>query len=158
MVGRYTKFWRFFMAIKLNTGKVAFPIEFDNGDSVNIFFNPNDPDLFVRFSEFEKRMSEKIKDIDDIDMNEDGTPKDINIVDEFKKMKDALCEELDIAFGNKISGDVFKHCSPFAIINGDYFVIQFIMAIRPEIEKHNKKANADVQKKMAKHINKYAKK
>ena len=54
------------MAIKLNTGKVAFPIEFDNGDSVNIFFNPNDPDLFVRFSEFEKRMSEKIKDIDDI--------------------------------------------------------------------------------------------
>ena len=42
------------MAMKLSTGKVAFPIEFDNGAKETIYFNPNDPDLFVRFSNFEK--------------------------------------------------------------------------------------------------------
>ena len=33
------------MAMKLSTGKVAFPIEFDNGAKETIYFNPNDPDL-----------------------------------------------------------------------------------------------------------------
>ena len=28
--------------MKLSTGKVAFPIEFDNGDKAVIYFNPND--------------------------------------------------------------------------------------------------------------------
>jgi hypothetical protein len=34
--------------MKLSTGKVAFPIEFDNGDKQTIYFNPNDPDLMIR--------------------------------------------------------------------------------------------------------------
>ena len=44
------------MAMKLSTGKVAFPIEFDNGAKETIYFNPNDPDLFVRFSILKKEL------------------------------------------------------------------------------------------------------
>ena len=145
------------MAMKLSTGKVAFPIEFDNGDKDCIYFNPNDPDLFVRFSNFEKRVEDKLKGISDFDLSVDGTPKNEEFLEKFESINKVICEELDIAFASKVSDIVFKYCSPFAIVNGDYFLIQFIEAIKPKIEKHIKKANADVEKKMAKHLNKYAK-
>lgn len=145
------------MAMKLSTGKIAFPIEFDNGDKVNIYFNPNDPELFIRFSKFESNVDEKIQAIEDIELDADGTPKDEALIEQFEKAIGIIKDELDTAFGSKISDAVFKYCSPFAIIGGEYFLVQFIQAIRPEIEKHNKKANTEMSKKMAKHLDKYRK-
>ena len=145
------------MAMKLSTGKVAFPIEFDNGAKETIYINPNDPDLFVRFSNFEKRVEDKLKDIDDFELSADGTPNNEELIGKFESINKVICEELDIAFASNVSSIVFKYCSPFAIVGGEYFLIQFVQAIRPEIEKHNKKANADLQKKMAKHTAKYSK-
>ena len=143
------------MAMKLSTGKVAFPIEFDNGDKDCIYFNPNDPNLAIRLKDFQENVNKKMGEIEDIKLNNDGTPEDMKVIDDFEKIQNVLCNELDIAFGGEISSIVFKYCSPFAIVNGDYFLIQFIEAIKPEIEKHIKKANADVEKKMAKHLDKY---
>ena len=145
------------MAMKLSTGKVAFPIEFDNGDKDCIYFNPNDPNLAIRLKDFQENVNKKMGEIEDIKLNNDGTPEDMKVIDDFEKIQNVLCNELDIAFGGEISSIVFKYCSPFAIVNGDYFLIQFIEAIKPEIEKHIKKANADVEKKMAKHLDKYKK-
>ena len=145
------------MAMKLSTGKVAFPIEFDNGDKDCIYFNPNDPNLAIRLKDFQENVNKKMGEIEDIKLNNDGTPEDMKVIDDFEKIQNVLCNELDIAFGGEISSVVFKYCSPFAIVNGDYFLIQFIEAIKPEIEKHIKKANADVEKKMAKHLDKYKK-
>ena len=145
------------MAMKLSTGKIAFPIEFDNGAKETIYFNPNDPDLFVRFSNFEKRVESKLNDIDDFDLSADGTPKNEELIEKFESINKIICEELDVAFASDVSNVVFKYCSPFAIVGGEYFLIQFVNAIRPEIEKHNKKANNELQKKMAKHTAKYSK-
>ena len=143
--------------MKLSTGKVAFPIEFDNGDRQNIYFNPNDPDLMVRMRNFESKVSDKIKGLEDVELSEEGKPTQIAQIDTFEKTQNILKEELDFAFGGSVSEVVFKHCSPFAIVGGEYFAIQFIKAITPEIEKHIKKANADVEKRMAKHLDKYKK-
>ena len=143
--------------MKLSTGKVAFPIEFDNGDKAVIYFNPNDPDLMVRMKNLETKVSEKIKDIQDVELTNEGTPANLSQIDLFEKMQNVLKEELDYAFGGDVSSVVFKHCSPFAVVGGEYFVVQFIEAITPEIEKHIKKANADVEKRMAKHLAKYNK-
>ena len=145
------------MAMKLSTGKVAFPIEFDNGAKETIYFNPNDPDLFVRFSNFEKRVEEKLTGISDFDLSVDGTPQNEELLEKFENINKVICEELDVAFASNVSDIIFKYCSPFAIVGGEYFLIQFVQAIRPEIEKHNKKANVELQKKMAKHIDKYTK-
>ena len=90
-------------------------------------------------------------------MSADGTPKNEELLEKFESINKVICEELDIAFASNVSDIVFKYCSPFAIVGGEYFLIQFVKAIRPEIEKHNKKANADLQKKMAKHTAKYTK-
>ena len=143
--------------MKLSTGKVAFPIEFDNGDKQNIYFNPNDPDLMIRMKNLDEKVREKINGLEDVELNEEGKPTQISQIETFEKMQNILKEELDYAFGGSVSEIVFKHCSPFAIVGGEYFVVQFIQAITPEIEKHIKKANADVEKRMAKHIDKYKK-
>lgn len=143
--------------MKLNTGKVAFPIEFDNGDKQVIFFNPNDPDLMLRLRQFEEHIKEKASAFDDVELTEDGTPAPMSQIDSFEKLQNIIKEELDYAFGGAVSEVVFKHCSPFAIVNKEYFVVQFVEAIAPEIEKHIKKANADVERRMAKHIAKYEK-
>ena len=143
--------------MKLSTGKVAFPIEFDNGDKDCIYFNPNDPNLSIRLTDFKDKITERLKEFDNIALSAEGTPEDNAIIDNFRKFQNVLFEELDIAFGGEISAIVFKHCSPFAIVGGDYFIIQFVEAIKPEIEKHIKKSKAEVEKKMAKHLNKYKK-
>lgn len=143
--------------MKLNTGKVAFPIEFDNGDKDCIYFNPNDPNLAVRFTEFQDKVNERLKKFEDVDLTPDGEPEDFEFIEKFKKMQAVLFEELDKAFDSKVSEIVFKHCSPFAIVQGDYFIMHFIEAISPEIEKNIKKSNAEAEKRMAKHTAKYSK-
>lgn len=145
------------MAMKLSTGKVAFPIEFDNGDKDCIYFNPNDPNLAVRFTEFQDKVNERLKEFEDVDLTPDGEPEDFEFIEKFKKMQAVLFEELDKAFDSKVSEIVFKHCSPFAIVQGDYFIMHFIEAISPEIEKNIKKSNAEAEKRMAKHTAKYSK-
>lgn len=145
------------MAIKLNTGKEAFPIEFDNGDKVEIYFNPNDPDLSIRMRDFQKNVEKRTDFYNDIALDADGNPVDVSAIDKFEEMRNIVCEELDRAFNSDISSKVFKHCSPFAIVDGNYFMLQFIEAIRPEIEKRVKKANEQTNKNMQKYLKKYGK-
>jgi hypothetical protein len=141
--------------MKLSTGKIAFPIEFDNGDKDYIYFNPSDPDLFIRMKNFETRAQEKIKDIGDVELTAEGVPLRSAQIEAFEKMQNILKEELDYAFGSPVSNVVFKHCSPFAIVNGDYFVVQFVEAITPVIKEKVEEANTEANKRMDKHIGKY---
>ena len=145
------------MAIKLNTGKEAFTIEFDNGDKVEIYFNPNDPDLSIRMRDFQKNVETRTNLYNDMALDAEGKPVDVSAIDKFEEMRNIVCEELDRAFNGDISSKVFKHCSPFAIVEGNYFMLQFIEAIRPEIEKRVKKANEQTNKNMKKYLKKYGK-
>ena len=139
--------------MKLSTGRIAFPIEFDTGDKEKIYFNPNDPLLMVRMQNFSENVEKRLKDLRDVELGADGMPVEKDRVTEFRQMYDIFCEELDAAFDSEVSGVLFKHCSPFAIVGGEYFIEQFLHAIIPEIEKQAKKAND----RMEKHLAKYAK-
>jgi hypothetical protein len=144
--------------MKLNTGKVAFPIEFENGTNVEkdvIYFNPNDPDLALRLRKLQESVRQKIGDMSDIELNPDGTPSDASNIETFEKIQKIMFEEIDCAFGGNISSVVFKYCSPFAFVDGEFFLVSFINAIIPEIESHIKKTTEDIEKKMSKHIEKY---
>lgn len=167
--------------MKLSVGKIAFPIEFDNGDKDCIYFNPNDPDLATRLMNAQENISKKINALkaDDYNLKTDGSfdmPENIDgyndLTDEQKDLitnraevmtkvlestKKIIFEEIDSAFNGDISSVVFKHCSPLAVVNGEYFILQFLNAITPEIQKQINKTNKDVEKKMSKHIAKYQK-
>lgn len=143
--------------MKLSTGRVEFPIEFDNGDKDSIWFNPTDPQLAIRLKDFGSSVSEKLKAYDDMEVTVDGQAKDESDIEKFREMLNIIYEEIDKAFDSKISDVVFKYCSPLAIVDGDYFMMNFVNAITPEIKKHNKKAAQQAEKKMEKHLAKYSK-
>lgn len=166
--------------MKLSVGKIAFPIEFDNGDKDTIYFNPNDPDLATRLMKAKDSIESKLDNLnaEDFNLKTDGSelPETIdgynNMTDEqqeavnnraeamtkvLESTKKIICEEIDTAFNGDISAVVFKHCSPLAVVNGEYFIVQFLNAITPEIQKHIGTSNAELEKKMSKHIAKYRK-
>ena len=167
--------------MKLSTGKVAFPIEFDNGDKDCIYFNPNDPNLASRLMAAKDKISLRIENmkVEDFELSNTGEIVEVENINDFMQLseeeartiteraektikiiedtKAVVFEELNSAFDSDISSVVFKHCSPFAVVNGEYFIMQFLSAITPEIQKTINKSNAEVEKKMAKHINKYSK-
>ncbi len=143
--------------MKLSTGKIAFPIEFDTGDKDVIYFNPNDPNLYVRLNNLKDRVNEKLKNVKDFELNNEGKPENPSDIEAFEIFQKVIYDELDRAFDGNISNIIFKHCSPFAIINGEYFILQFVNEAKKEIEKEIEKSNKDFQKKMSKYLEKYKK-
>lgn len=145
------------MAISLNTGKVKIEIVFDKDDKDYIYFNPNDPNLYIRMKKFQENLDEYLKNIEDIELDEAGNPKSEDVLHKYEDFQNKLYEEFDMAIGSPVSSVVFKKCSPFAIVDGDYFIMQFAEGIIPEIQKHQEKATKEAEIKMAKHISKYKK-
>ena len=145
------------MAIQLSTGKVKIELVFDEIEKDCIYVNPNDPDLYVRMTRLQEKVENYLKNVEDIELDENGNPVEESAVDKYIKFREVLYDELDTAFDSKISAVVFKKCSPFAIVNGDYFIMQFLEGLIPEIKKHQSQATLEAQKKMAKHLDKYKK-
>ena len=126
--------------MKLSTGKVAFPVEFDNGDKAVIYFNPNDRGIQERIKGFEASIEKRIKGIDlekhksrfagnvavnfDIENPEkllEMSPEELkalqNRLDAVNEIEaeynKAVKDELDVVFGGKISDVAFRYCQPF---------------------------------------------
>lgn len=129
--------------MKLSTGRVEFPIEFDNGDKGSIYFNPNDKDFRNGFFNFENSIEEQVKKIDfdkyksrfengldekikiksynDIlgldPVHLNKLKERIEVVEEIdKEYQNAIKNELDNIFKSKVSDIIFKHCDPLDII------------------------------------------
>ena len=144
--------------IKLNTGKQEFVLNFDGEHTEKIYFNPCDPALLVRVSEFIKDAGEKVKLVDDVEIDDNGNPVGSSFVESFSKVLDIVYTGLDKAFGGEISETVFKYCSPFAKVGtGEYFFSAFINAILPEITKRIEDAKKNEAKKAEKIVNEYVK-
>ena len=126
--------------MKLSTGKVAFPIEFDNGDKAVIYFNPNDRGIQERIQGFAASVEKRIKEIDlekykakfgdkmtvnfDIENPEkllELSAKELQevknrlsaVTDIEAEYNNAVKDELDVVFGSKISDVAFRYCEPF---------------------------------------------
>lgn len=129
--------------MKLSTGKVAFPIEFDNGEKAVIYINPNDRGIQDRIKNFETVIMQRIEEIDAEKYREkieNGVDFQIDIqhpekmlelsLDEIKALQEKvdavneleneynqkIKEELDVVFGGKVSEVAFRHCQPFDMV------------------------------------------
>lgn len=143
-------------SIDLSLGYVPITINFvEDKEPVTIMFNPADDDMSRRLFEAEKRIDENVKELKDIKVNEDGTL-DVDSATEFMTEKNRIiADAVDYAFGNKISDELFKYCSPTAVIGGRYYIEHFIEKIIPVIqeirEKEAKKAEAHNKKYYSKY-------
>ena len=131
------------MAMKLSTGKIAFPIEFDDGYKDYIYFNPHDKNFRERFFNFEKSIDARTKQIN-LDKYksrfENGSNKNLKInslddilslnPDELRNLKEqldvieeideeyqnALKEEINDIFKSNVSEIIFKYCNPLDMV------------------------------------------
>lgn len=142
------------LALGLVPFKIYFP-EFD--DTVEIMFNPSDADLPKRLMEADKLLNKKAEEIGEFKVLENGLPDTEDYVAKTEAMNKAAYDVIDYAFGAPVSEKVFKHCSPFSIVNGEMFILQFLEKMTPVmqdiIEKDREKAN----KKMESYLAKYRK-
>ena len=173
--------------MKLSTGKVAFPIEFDNGDKAVIYFNPNDRGIQERIQAFENSIETRMRAINveayrnrlgnmrGLDVEEpekllemsaselkDLHEKCIVIADIEEEYNKAVRDELDVVFGSKISDVAFRYCQPFdAVIvedeNGNEKREMYIMHFIHWLMVELKRHSAENQSAMEKHISKYSK-
>lgn len=129
--------------MKLSTGKIAFPITIDDNSTEYIYVNPQDPNLMFRLKALQGNLLEKIKQFDDVELTPEGKPATDSFVETFEKIQNIFFEEIDNAFGSKVSKVAFKYCSPFAIVEGldvkfcEVFIREFISEIENEIRKRN---------------------
>lgn len=167
--------------MKLSTGKVAFPLQFDNGDVENIFINPHDAGLRERIHNFENAIHERLKkvniekykdafdngiDISNIDfdtlvnMSEEEIAKVTKqteaIAEIDKKLEDEICAELDIVFDSDISSKAFKYVPPLAMVTNDegeceMYIMLVLKALAAEIKKYGNKMNTASNKYVAKY-------
>ena len=125
--------------MKLSTGKVGFPIEFDNGDKEDKKKKTNDRGIQERIKGFEASIEKRIKEIDlekyksrfegnipEIDLDNPEKLLEMS-AEELKNLQSrldavneieaeynkAVKDELDVVFGGEISDVAFRYCQPF---------------------------------------------
>lgn len=171
--------------MKLSTGKIAIPIEFDNGDVEYIYLNPNDREFSEKVAKFGENINERVRKINldkYRDIFEDGVGITYNSVDDLENMSseeiesaikktkayneiDAeyqkeVCAEIDNLFGEDVSEKIFKYVSPLQFVpkhdNPDENE-PYIMQFIRALESELKKYGAKTNEAMKKHISKYKK-
>ena len=167
--------------MKLSTGKVAFPLEFDNGDVEQIMINPHDAKLQKRIKGFENAIHKRMESIDlgkykdafsentnikdisfDVLMN--MSPEDlekisanVDAMSELdKEIEKEFCEELDLVFDSDISAKAFKYVPPLAMVkneDGDFeiYILLVLKALALEIQNYSSNANNVTNKYMEKY-------
>lgn len=173
--------------MKLSTGKVGFPIEFDNGDKDVIYFNPNDRGIQDRIKSFEASIQKREKEFNlqndqieyaeelpsfngNIDKLFDLTTEEMQALQKNvelynsreKKYNDIVKEELDNVFGSKISDIVFKYCQPFDMVivednSGNETREMYVMQFMKWLAVELEKYHAKNKSAMDKHLSKYSK-
>jgi hypothetical protein len=134
-------------------------VNFDGGkEPVYISFNPCDINITKKLLEAEKNIIEKAKNTVDFDIDENGRPNSDEYIEAMNELNNFVYAQIDYAFGNEISREVFKHISPFTLVNGERLVSQFIYKIVAISEKIINEENKKAYEKMKKYLQKYAEK
>lgn len=167
--------------MKLSTGKVAFPLHFDNGDVENVMINPHDSGLQDRIKGFEKSIKARLQKIN-LEKHKEAFSDGVNIaslnfetlvnmseeeLEKITKQTDAmaeidkeiekeLCEEIDAIFNSDVSSKAFKYVPPLAMVpdeNGDceMYILLVLKALAVEIQKYGDKMNNATNKYVAKY-------
>lgn len=172
--------------MKLSTGKVAFPLHFDNGDVENIYINPHDPNLQDRIKGFEASLKSRLEALkldkyagafsSDIDISTlsfkslmelppdefEKVQRQIEAIDEIgKDVQKQVCDELDAVFDTDVSSKAFKYVPPFETVQADESgetVEIYIMLVLEALAEEIQKYNGRMSEATKKYTDKYSKK
>lgn len=167
--------------MKLSTGKVAFPLQFDNGDVENVFINPHDTGLQERIKNFESSLKARLDEIklekhkeafaDNVDFTsldfdklmqmsgedlEKITKQTEAIAKLDKEIEKEFCNEFDKVFDSDVSSKAFKYVPPLAMVETEegeceMYILLVLKALALEIQKHGNKMSEATNKYTAKY-------
>lgn len=167
--------------MKLSTGKVTIPLQFDNGDVEHIMINPHDVGLQARIKGFEGAIRERLQKInfekhkeafvDGVDISNLDFSKLMDMsaeeLEKITKQTDAMaeidkeiekefCAEIDNVFQSDVSSKAFKYVPPLAMVtdeNGEceMYIMLVLKALAVEIQKYGNKMNNATNKYVAKY-------
>ena len=170
--------------MKLSTGKVAFPLHFDNGDVENIYINPHDKTLMDRIKNFENSIHKRLEKMkldkyedafkDGVDISSLDFDKLMNMsgeeLEKITKQTDALneidkelekyfCDEIDEIFQSDVSSKAFKYVPPLAMVEAEnkepeMYILLVLKALAVEVQKYGN----SMQNATNKYVAKYPKK
>lgn len=168
--------------MKLSTGKIKIPLEFENGDIEYIELNPHDSELQKRIKNFENSLkkrfdkinAEKFKNVtieNTIDLDFEKlvkmSPEELKkleeqtnaIIDMDAEYEQKVCEELDEIFDCDFSKKAFKYVKPLNLVEdgkggAEMYIMQVLQAVGEELQKYGNKMNNATKK----YIEKYPKK
>lgn len=151
--------------IKLDAGFESFDLEFKGlPERMKISFVATDYRLAAHFKQMQNAVSEKLQEAPDFDIDDNGMPDGAEYIQYMNELDNFVCEQLDRCFGIPISKELFKYCSPFAIINGERYVTQVIIRLAEVIQQATERQRREEMKKfkekmqhMKPHLEKYAK-
>lgn len=139
------------MAINAKTNLSNITINFDNGDSVVFWYNPNDPMFFERLNKMGSNIQKEIEnlELEDFSIGKDGQPiitgeienlpenEKKKLVDNWlsiiKKVNNIICSEIDKIFFGEASSKIFKYNSPLSMIDDKYYTTIILKDIFTEI-------------------------
>ena len=146
----------------LNTGRVACQFYFkDRDETGTIYFNPTDLDFAARMYALKDKTAALVQNMDDIELNPDGTPVAESMFESYAKVVEAIKAELDAAFDSEVSAVLFKHASPFTTIEGEYFIEQIMRVLVPFVTAKYEAERKALEKRkkdmdgIKKHVGKY---
>ena len=154
--------------MRLSTGKVAFPIQFDDDKKETLYLNPNDGGLAVRMMDAQKILENGLETLDkeNIEINGDGSINISNlpieqakkVIMRYNEVVKVITDAIDYAFASNISEVVFKYCSPLAYIadKKTLFVYHFMDEISKDIQKYLEKKSNMHSENVQKYISKYS--
>lgn len=145
--------------LTLKNGLKPFDIYFEDFDEhETIYFNPADNELPNRLMECQKMIEERSKKLKPYEVDENGIPNADSAMRYFDESKKIVYDAIDYAFGNKVSDVIFKHCGAFAVVDGEYYILRFLDAITPILQKYIKKDNKAANANVNKYLDKYRRK
>jgi hypothetical protein len=167
--------------MKLSTGRISLPLEFDNGDVEHISINPHDAGLQTRIKNFENSIRERIKKInlekykdafvEGVDTSKldfaslmemsaeelEKITKQTDAVAEIdKELEREFCAEIDAVFDADVSSKAFKYVPPLAMVEteegeSEIYILLVMKALAVEIQKYGNKMNSATNKYTAKY-------
>lgn len=146
------------ISVDSNLEKFTLVFKDRKGAAVDIYFDPCDFDMIARFGDaknnIESELSKMESELSEFkEEDEKDTDKAAELI---KKTNDIIYSEVDKIFGNNISEEVFKYCSPLSLnSSGVTFIERFFNAVLPVISDRCSAAKKASDERIARHTDKY---
>lgn len=147
------------LEIRVDDGSMRVPIRNMHGDEIGVFyFRPTDVGIIERYNDMIPEIDKITEPLETMSLTPDGEAADGSTDEEVAALKEArerLYAALNKMFGADMASAFFAHQSPFAPVNGKFYLEHAIDAVGAFIEQQFSIETAKMSDKVQGYVGKY---